>query len=134
MARCPGWYNAFKNNMDALGAPVPNNLFESYDKAIATLSALVAAANINPETPAPTVLAGEPGAGSALIGMAEPSAAAYAGLVTGSLIVATGEQWGCAMRSRVLTISQVSDFLSRNRIYGAHWRYPYVASSARFAA
>jgi len=102
--------------MNALGAPVPTGFFESYDKAIGTLGALVAAASINPAASAAAVLGGQLGAGPLMVGLAAVSAAAYAGVVAGSILAATYYQTSCAMQSRVL-YSQITPFLQQNGIY-----------------
>ena len=116
MSQCIGWYNEFKRNMDTLNAPVPENFFDSYDKAIGTIGALVAAANISPGASAAAVFAGEFGGGTVLVGLAALSASASAGTAVGSVIVATQNQSTCAMQSRV-SYGQVSSFLSKNGIY-----------------
>ena len=116
MSQCIGWYNEFERNMNALGASVPSGLFDSYDKAVGTLGALVAAAGINPAASAGAVLGGKLGAGPALVGLAAISAAAYAGIVAGSILAATYYQSSCAMQSRVL-YSQITPFLQKNGIY-----------------
>ena len=116
MSQCIGWYNEFKRNMDTLNAPVPENFFDSYDKAIGTIGAPVAAANISPGASAAAVFAGEFGGGTVLVGLAALSASAYAGMAVGSAIVATQNQSTCAMQSRV-SYGQVSSFLSKNGIY-----------------
>jgi hypothetical protein len=116
MSQCIGWYKEFERNMNAMGAPIPAGLFDSYDKAISTLGALVAAASVNPAASAGAVLGGQLGAGPMLVGLAAISAAAYAGVVAGSLLAATYYQTSCAMQSRVL-YSQITPFLQQNGIY-----------------
>lgn len=116
MTQCLGWYKEFERNMNALGAPVPSGLFDSYDKAIATLGALVAAAGVNPAASASAVLIGDLGGGVAVVGLAPLSASAYAGIVAGSILMATYNQSVCAMQSRVL-YGQITPFLQKNGIY-----------------
>ena len=62
------------------------------------------------------VLSGQLGAGPAIIGLAAISAAAYAGIVAGSLMMATYHQSVCAMKSRALS-TQVTAFLQGLGIY-----------------
>lgn len=116
MTQCLGWHREFERNMNTLGAPVPSGLFDSYDKAIATLGALVAAAGVNPAASASSVLIGELGGGVAVVGLAALSASAYAGIVAGSILMATYNQSVCAMQSRVL-YGKISPFLQKNGIY-----------------
>lgn len=120
MTDCIGWYPRFKQNMDAVGAPVPTSLFETYDKAVATLAQLVAAASLNPSASAAAVLAGKFGASTLVVGLAALSASAYVGLIVGSMMVATSGQLECAMLSRATPL-QVSAFLSKHGIYDGGW-------------
>lgn len=120
MTDCIGWYQRFKQNMDAVGAPVPTSLFETYDKAVATLGQLVAATSLNPSAPAAAVLAGKFGGSTLVVGLAALSASAYVGLVVGSMMVATSGQFECSMLSRATSL-QVSAFLSKHGIYDGDW-------------
>ncbi|WP_250655906.1 hypothetical protein [Alkalimarinus coralli] len=116
MSNCIGWAEEFQQNMDALGVPAPTSLFDSYDKAVTTLGNIIAVSSINLGVSAAAVLSGELGAAPLTIGLAALSASAYAGMVTGSMMVATSKQLGCAMKSRIMPVT-VNTFLIKNGIY-----------------
>ncbi len=133
MSNCIGWAEAFKQNMDALNVPVPSSLFDSYDKAVTTLGNLIAVGSISPSASAATVLSGKLGAGPLTIGFAAISASAYAGLVTGSMMVATSKQLGCAMKRQIMPIT-VNAFLIENGIYDGGWVYTEMRRNPQLMA
>ena len=109
MPNCIGWTEAFQQNMDALNVPAPASLFDSYERAVATLGNIIAASSIS------------------------PSASAYAGVVTGSVMVATSKQLGCAMKSRIMPVT-VSAFLIENGIYDGGWVYAEMSKNPQLMA
>ena len=133
MPNCIGWTEAFQQNMDALNVPAPASLFDSYERAVATLGNIIAASSINTSASAAAVLSGELGATPLTIGLAAISASAYAGIVTGSMMVATSKQLGCAMKSRIMPIT-VSTFLIENGIYDGGWVYTEMRKNPQLMA
>ncbi|RLT89655.1 hypothetical protein [Ketobacter sp. GenoA1] len=117
MSEC-SWYDAFEKRMNALGAPVPGGFFDTYDKALTTVGALVAAANLNPGISAAAALSvAEVGAGGVIVTLSAIGAAGYAGLAAGSMMMAAIDNSICITASKRATPQSVSAFLRSNGIY-----------------
>ncbi|RLT96901.1 hypothetical protein [Ketobacter sp.] len=118
MSEC-SWYSAFEQRMNALGAPVPGGFFDTYDKALTTVGALVAAANLNPGISAAAALSiAEVGAGGVIVTLSAIGAAGYAGVAAGSMMMAAIDNSICVTASKRATPQSVSAFLHSNGIYG----------------
>lgn len=118
MSNC-SWYESFNSRMKSMGLEAPQALFESYDKTVSTLAALVAAANIKPGVSAIAALSvAEVGAAGVLVSLAGLSAAAYAGVVAGSAIMAGVDSAVCSGVVSSVTPQNVGVFLRQNGIYG----------------
>ena len=114
MSEC-SWYDAFEKRMNALGAPVPGGFFDTYDKALTTVGALVAAANLNPGISAAAALSvAEVGAGGVIVTLSAIGAAGYAGLAAGSMMMAAIDNSICITASKRATPQSVSAFLRSN--------------------
>ncbi|WP_146219669.1 MULTISPECIES: hypothetical protein [unclassified Pseudomonas] len=85
----------FTENMESLGLGVPSSLFESYDKAMATASALVSALQTLGRSATLAELAGATNCAELLVLGASMGAAYYVGAVIGSIAVASGKSLGC---------------------------------------
>ena len=129
---CAGFWDSFDQNMKAMGLDAPQNLFDSYDKAVTTLANIVAVAQLNPGASAMVALGSE-GAAPAVIGLAAVGASYYAGAVAGSIMVASYDVTVCAMQSRVLTVGQIQAFLSKNHIYDSGLIASVITSNPRLA-
>lgn len=119
MSEC-SWYSAFEKRMNALGAPVPGGFFDTYDKALTTVGALVAAANLNPGISAAAALSiAEVGAGGVIVTLSAIGAAGYAGVAADSMMMmAAIDNSICVTASKRATPQSVSAFLRSNGIYG----------------
>jgi len=111
----------FKQNMEALGLPVPSTLFDSYQTAIATASTLVGTlATLGKGATMAELLGATVGLEKLMIA-ASIGAAAYTGAVIGSIAVASGRSLGCG--------SQISDmfvFVHQNGLEFKGWRSFYT--------
>ena len=117
MSEC-SWYVAFEKRMNVLGAPVPGGFFDTYDKALTTVGALVAAANLNPGISAAAALSvAEVGAGGVIVTLSAIGAAGYAGVAAGSMMMAAIDNSICITASKRATPQSVSAFLRSNGIY-----------------
>ena len=104
--------------MDIMGAEVPSGLFDTYEKSIATLAALVAAANMNPGVSAAAALSiGKVGGAGVLITLSALGASAYAGVVAGCMLMAAIDNSICITNQRRVTAQSVTFFLQQNGIY-----------------
>lgn len=129
---CESFWDAFNDNMNRIGLDAPQNLFDSYEKAVTTLANMVAVAQLNPGSSA-LVLLGSEGAATAVIGLAAVGASYYVGAVTGSIIAATYKTGLCATQSRVITYSQLQSFLGKNQIYDSGFFASVMMSNPRLA-
>jgi len=86
----------FDENMEALGAPVPSGLFETYDKAIGTAAQMVAALEVLRKGATVAELFAAMTLSRALLVAGALSAAAYTGVVIGSIFVASIRSLSCA--------------------------------------
>ena len=117
MSEC-SWYDSFKKRMDIMGAEVPSGFFDTYDKSIATLAALVAAANLNPGASAAAGLSiAKVGGAGVLVTLAALGASAYAGVVAGSMMMAAIDNSVCVTAQKRVTPQAVSSFMRQNGIY-----------------
>jgi hypothetical protein len=96
------FYIAFRNNMQALGLPVPKSWFSSIGTAIATIKAINHAIKINgPEMPISYIVRGIPALASSiavselLAPIEAVTASFYLGACIGSLGVATHKTLNC---------------------------------------
>ena len=101
------FYNAFKNNMDAIGLPAPASLFGTFATAVATTNAIASGiAKLGmrvtlrellwgfPIAARGTALAAAVAEGGAVLGAL--AASFYLGACIGSLIAAAIDTWGIA--------------------------------------
>ena len=117
MSNCR-WYDSFKLRMDIMGAEVPSGLFETYQKSVATLGALVAAANLNPGiSAAATLSVAKVGGGGVIVTLAALGAAAYAGIVAGCMMMAAIDNSICSASQKNVTTQSVAAFLKQHGIY-----------------
>lgn len=105
------FYLYFKQNMDELGVPAPKNLFETYDKAVATASALLALTKGLGTKVTIAELAGAGAATDLVIVAGAVGASLYAGMVVGSIFVAAQRSASCGSR-----ISDLFVFLHQNKL------------------
>ncbi|MET3214989.1 UNVERIFIED_ORG: hypothetical protein ABIC48_002755 [Burkholderia territorii] len=96
MAYCRGFYLTFKENMGALGLPVPASLFSTQQQALTTIGAIATAV----KTFGSRVTIGELiGAGvlsDVLVYAGSLYASWYVGAAIGSLLVASGHSLSCS--------------------------------------
>ncbi len=98
MSQCykPGDFKKyFIENMNALGAPVPTGLFDTYQKAIGTAATLVGTLHKLSKGATVAELVGATVGLEKLMVAASFGAAAYTGIVIGSIAVASGRSLGC---------------------------------------
>lgn len=129
---CISFWDAFNENMNAIGLDAPQNLFDSYERAITTLASMVAATQLNPGASA-LVVFGTEGAATALVGLAAVGASYYTGAVTGSIMIATYKTGLCAMQSRVLTPNDIQAFLHQHQIYDSGLIASEILANPRLA-
>ena len=114
MSQCynPGDFKKyFTENMNALGAPVPTGLFDSYQKAIGTAAILVGVLHKLGKGATMAELIGATIGLEKLAVAAAFGAAAYTGIVIGSIAVASGRSLGCGNR-----ISDMFVFTHQNNL------------------
>ena len=119
MSQCynPGDFKKYFNeNMKALGAPVPTTLFDSYQTAVGTASLLVGALNGLGKGATIAELVGATVGLEKLMVAGAFGAAAYIGMVIGSIAVASGRSLGCGYR-----ISDMFVFLEQNNLKFNGW-------------
>jgi len=123
MSQCynPGDFKKyFTENMNALGAPVPQGLFDSYQKAIGTAATLVGTLHLLGKGATMAELIG------ATIGLEKLAVAAafgavgYTGIVIGSIAVASGRSLSCGSR-----ISDMFVFTHQNKLQFKGWHAFY---------
>lgn len=123
MVYCRGFYLTFKENMDALGLPVPASLFSTQQQALTTIGAIATAV----KTFGSRVTIGELiGAGvlsDALVYAGSLYASWYVGAAIGSLLAASGHALSCT--NGVNASRSAADALSKHgiRIDGALVRH-----------
>jgi hypothetical protein len=109
------FYSYFKQNMEAMGLPAPQNLFGTIGTALATATSILTQI----DKFGPTVTVAEIiGAGTALEVsgvMAACSAAFYVGAVIGSIAVATGRSISGGMS--IADIMYTADLYNLNRTW-----------------
>lgn len=91
----------FKENMNALGMPVPSGMFETYAQATATAGTIVGTLHTLGAGATAAELFGATVAAEKIMALAAIGAVAYVGAMVGSLAIATGRTLGCG--------SQISD-------------------------
>lgn len=92
---CPSFYDAFKQNMDALGLPAPTSLFGSLQAALTNVGAMLNAFKQVGRGATVGELIGATTAFEQLAVVAALSASAYVGACIGSLIVAADAAMVC---------------------------------------
>jgi len=107
----------FYGNMKALNVPAPTTLFISYQTTIATASTLVGTLHKLGKGATIAELVGATVGIEKLMVAASFGAAAYTGVVIGSVFVATGRSLACGYQ-----ISDIFDFLHRNNLQFRGWR------------
>lgn len=110
----------FTENMNALGAPVPTGLFDSYEKAIGTAATLVGTLHQLGKGATMAELVGATVGVEKLMVAAAFGAAAYTGIVIGSIAVASGRSLGCGSR-----ISDMYVFINQNKLQFQGWHAFY---------
>ena len=123
MSQCynPGDFKKyFTENMNALGAPVPTGLFDSYQKAIGTAAILVGVLHKLGKGATMAELIGATIGLEKLAVAAAFGAAAYTGIVIGSIAVASGRSLGCGNR-----ISDMFVFTHQNNLQFKGWHSFY---------
>ena len=115
------FYTYFKENMDGLGLPAPENLFGTLQAAVGSASVILGMVDKFGKR----VTIGELiGAGTRLEGLAAVSACAaafYVGAVVGSIAVATGRSMASGA-----SLSDVS-----NTVAKYHWSRPWLTEVLR---
>ncbi|MCP4493811.1 MAG: hypothetical protein GY820_41895 [Gammaproteobacteria bacterium] len=123
MSQCynPGDFKKyFTENMNALGAPVPSGLFDSYQKAIGTAATLVGTLHLLGKGATMGELIGATIGLEKLAVAAAFGAAGYTGIVIGSIAVASGRSLNCGSR-----ISDMFVFTSQNNFQFKGWHAFY---------
>lgn len=114
----------FTENMNALGAPVPTTLFDSYQTAIGTASVLVAAFNTLGKGATVGELIGAT-VGLEKLGVAAAFGATfYVGVIIGSIAVASGRFLSCGSR-----MSDMFVFMQQNNLQFKGWHAFYAHNS-----
>lgn len=121
----------FDENMKALGAPTPNSLFTTYTTAIADAGLITQAIAKLGARATLAEIAGATLATEKLMVLGAIGASAYAGLVIGSIAVASGRSLGCGAR-----ISDAFVLINRNNLQFPDWqtfyhRYPQIIDTSR---
>jgi hypothetical protein len=111
----------FNENMQALGLPVPSNLFDSYNSAVAHAAVMVEALRTLGKGATIGELVGATTGLEKLKVAAAFGASAYVGAVIGSIAVASGRSLGCGYR-----ISDMFVFLEHNNLKFNDWNAFYV--------
>jgi len=123
MSQCynPGDFKKyFTENMNALGAPVPTGLFDSYQKAVGTAVILVGVLHKLGKGATMAELIGATIGLEKLAVAAAIGAAAYTGIVIGSIAVASVMSLSCGSR-----ISDMFVFIHQNKLQFKGWRAFY---------
>jgi hypothetical protein len=112
----------FRENMDALGAPVPSSLFDTYQTAVANASLMAGAlVKLGPGATVAELAGATVGLEKLLVASAF-GAVAYTGMVIGSLAVATGRSFACGTR-----MSDLFVFLYQNKLEFTGWDRVFLA-------
>lgn len=111
----------FTENMNALGAPVPKSLFDSYQTAIGTAATLVGALGTLGKGATISELVGATVGLEKLLVAGAFGAAAYTGMVIGSIAVATGRSLSCGM-----SIADLFVFTRQNNLQFKGWHSFYM--------
>jgi hypothetical protein len=101
MDRCPkqsGWFSYFKENMEALGLPVPTSLYGGQTMVTGALASLVGVQSRFGSTVTVGELLKAGTKADALVVVAGVSASWYLGGAVGSAAVATGRHLACGTR------------------------------------
>lgn len=116
------FYRYFSENMNDLGLPAPASLFDSYGKALATVSQLLAASQTLGSQATLAEIAGATTIAEKLIVAGACSASFYIGAVIGSIAVASGRSLSCGSR-----LSDLFAFVEQNHLEFEGWRQFYRA-------
>ena len=121
----------FKENMDALGVPTPNSLFDTYSSAVANASLMSGAIYKLGARATVAELARATLFGEKLLLAGAFGAVIYTGVTVGSLAVASGRSLGCGTR-----ISDMFTFIGSRNLQFPGWetfyhRYPQVIEADR---
>ncbi|WP_080436007.1 hypothetical protein [Burkholderia ubonensis] len=133
MKSCKDFYPALKENMAALGLPVPSSLFESQQMAIGTLTTLLSTfKSLGTGATMGELIAATTGL-EKLLALSAIGASYYIGALIGSMIVATDASLACSNRA-VSTISKIQQWAGRNglsvpsEIYYLIARHPEIVN------
>lgn len=127
------FYKYFKQNMESLGLPAPENLFGTFQTAVATATTLLAQIDKFGKAVTLRELARAGTNLERLAVLSACSAAFYVGAVIGSIAVATGRSLsGGATIADVLFTAEMNN-LNRPWLIGLFQRYPGLYD-ARVAA
>lgn len=120
------FYAYFKENMNALGLPAPEGLFNSVGTAVGTASTILGTIDTLGKGATMLEIAGATVALEKLAVLGAMSASIYAGAVIGSIAVATGRTLSCGSR-----IADFFAFTQQHNLYRP-WllehmnKYPYI--------
>jgi hypothetical protein len=111
----------FDENMAALGLPVPNSMFDTYQTAVATASTILGALSSLGKGATMAELAGATIGLEKLAVLGAISAAGYAGAAIGSIAVASGRSLGCGA-----SIADLFAFMGRTGLGFDGWHAFYT--------
>ncbi|WLQ15406.1 hypothetical protein O5O45_05670 [Hahella aquimaris] len=115
------FYKYFKENMDALGMPAPDSLFNSFTAAVSTVSTITSALNTLGSGATMAEIVGATTGLEALMVIGSIGASIYAGAAAGSIAVATGRSLGCGSR-----IADMFAFTEENNLQFPGWKSFYL--------
>ncbi len=121
------FYKYFKENMDDLGVYFPVSLFKTYGTALATATTLVGTLHVLGKRATIAELVGATIGVEKLMVASAFGAAAYTGVIIGSIAVATFRVASCGSR-----ISDMFLFLSKNKLEFNGWREFYTQNPEIF--
>lgn len=114
------FFKYFKENMNALGMPVPKGMFDTYSRATLTAGSILGALQTLGPGATAAELFGATVAAKKVLVLAAFGACAYAGAVVGSIAVASGRALSCGTR-----ISDMFVFLHKHDLEFDGWRLFY---------
>ena len=117
----------FTENMNALSAPVPTGLFDSYEKAIGTAATIVGTLHLLGKGATVGELIGATVGLEKLAVVTAFGATFYVGAVIGSIAVASGRSLGCGNR-----ISDMFVFIQQNNLQFKGWHTFYALNPQIF--
>ena len=111
----------FNENMKAVGVPVPSGLFDSYEKAIATIGAMAGTLHLLGKGATIGELIGATVGLEKLAIATAFGASFYTGVVIGSVFVASGRSATCGAR-----LSDMFVFIKQNELQFEGWQTFYT--------